>query len=100
MNITIFLCLLASFSTITGLVVECIKKIINDKTNISYNITALIVALIVGGCGCVIYYQLNAIPFTINNTIYIGLMSFASAITSMIGFDKVKQTILQMSKNQ
>ena len=36
-----------------------IKKIVNDKANISYNITALIVALIIGGVGCGLYYQLN-----------------------------------------
>lgn len=97
MTTTIFLMLLASFSTITGLVVECIKKIVNDKANISYNITALIVALIVGTCGCSIYYQLNAIPFTINNIIYIVLMGFASALSATIGYDKIKQAISQLT---
>lgn len=97
MDITTFLFLLATFSTITGFVVECIKKLVTDKANISYNITALVVALIVGGCGCAIYFQLNNISFTTNNIIYVVLMGLASAVTSMIGFDKVKQTILQIS---
>jgi len=100
MNTSTFLFLLAAFSTITGLVVECIKKLVSDKANISYNIAALITALIVGGCGCMIYYQLNGIAFTTNNIIYAVLMGFASAITSMIGFDKVKQTILQFGKKE
>lgn len=97
MNTSTFLFLLAAFSTITGLVVECIKKLVTDKANISWNITALIVALIIGGCGCAVYYQLNGIPFTTNNIIYAALMGLASAIVSMVGFDKVKQAILQIS---
>lgn len=96
MNITTFLFLLAAFSTITGLVVECIKKIVTDKANISWNVAALVVALIVGVCGCVVYYQLNGIPFTTNNVIYAILMGFASALSSTLGYDKVKQTILQL----
>ena len=95
MDIKMFLFLLAAFSTITGLVVECIKKVVTDKANISWNITALIVALIVGGCGCMIYYQLSGIAFTINNIIYAVLMGFASAITSMVGFDKFTQSLKQ-----
>jgi len=97
MDVTTFLMLLASFSTITGLVVECIKKIVTDKANISYNVTALIVAMVVGICGCGIYYQLSAIPFTVNNVIYMILMGFASTLVSTLGYDKVKQAILQMS---
>lgn len=97
MTTSTFLFLLTAFSTITGLVVECIKKLVTDKANISWNITALIVALIVGGCGCAVYYQLNGIPFTTNNIIYAALMGLASAIVSMVGFDKVKQAILQIS---
>ena len=97
MNINTFLMLLTSFSTITGLVVECIKKIVTDKANISYNITALIVAIIVGVIGCGVYYQLNAIAFTINNIIYMILMGFASALVSTLGYDKVKQAVLQIT---
>ena len=37
MNTGIFLALLLVFSTITGLIVECIKKIVTDKVNISYS---------------------------------------------------------------
>ena len=48
MTVSTFLTLLSAFSVISGLVTEGIKKIVNDKANISYNITALIVALVVG----------------------------------------------------
>ncbi|MDE6687399.1 MAG: hypothetical protein K2K17_08790 [Lachnospiraceae bacterium] len=97
MNTTMFLILLSAFSVITGLVTETIKKVATDKTNLPYNIVAIVTALIVGGCGTAIYYQLNGISFTANNIIYIILMGLASGITSMNGFDKVSQTLSQIS---
>ena len=97
MTTTMFLMLLSAFSVISSLVTEGIKKIVNDKANLSYNIVALIVALIIGGVGCAIYYQLNAIPFTVNNIIYIVLMGLASGLGSMVSYDKVKQAIIQIA---
>ena len=99
MTAPMFLMLLAAFSSISGLITEGIKKLISDKQNLSYNLLALIVALIVGGVGCVIYYQLTGIPYTTNNIIYIVLMGFASALSSMVGYDKIKQMIQQFSNN-
>lgn len=66
----------------------------------SYNIIALIVSLIVGGVGCAIYYQLNAIPFNVNNVIYMILMGLASGLCSMVSYDKLKQCIEQISGNK
>lgn len=100
MNATIFLTLLSAFSVISGLVTEGIKNTINDKANLPYNITAQISALVIGGFGMDVYYQLNAIPFTINNIIYIILMGFASGLVSMVGFDKVQQSIEQLTNHK
>lgn len=97
MTTTMFLMLLFAFSTLSGLVTEAIKKLVNDKANFSYNVLALIVALIIGSVGCGIYYQLNAIAFTVNNIIYMILMGLASGLSSMVGFDKIKQTIEQIT---
>ena len=97
MNTTTFLILLSSFSVINGLITEGIKNIIIDTVNLSYNIVALVTALIVGGGGTAVYYQLNAIPFSVNNIIYMVLMGLASALTSMVGFDKVKQALEQLA---
>lgn len=96
MNVTIFLILLSAFSVLSGLVTEAVKKVVNDKANLSYNIVALVVALIIGGVGCAIYYQLNAIVFTTNNVIYMILMGLASGLTATVGYDKVKQAIEQV----
>lgn len=95
MNTTMFLILLSAFSVISSLVTEGIKNLATDRVNLSYNLTVLIIALIVGGCGTAVYYQLNAIPFTVNNIIYIVLMGLASGLCSMVGFDKVKQAVEQ-----
>lgn len=97
MNATMFLILLSAFSVISSLVTEGIKKLANDRVNLSYNIVALITALFVGGGGTAVYYQLNAIPFSANNVIYLVLMGLASGLVSMVGFDKVKQAIEQIA---
>lgn len=100
MNITMFLILLSSFSIISSLVTEGIKNIVSDKVNLSFNLVALVTALIVGGGGTAVYYQLNAIPFTMNNIIYMVLMGLASGLVSMVGFDKVKQAITQITNKK
>ena len=97
MTTTTFLMLLSAFTVLSGLTTEGIKNLISDKSNMSYNIIALIVSLIVGGVGCAIYYQLNTIPFDINNVIYMILMGLASGLCSMVSYDKLKQCIEQIS---
>lgn len=96
MTTTMFLILLSAFSVISSLVTEGIKNLVTDKVNLPYNIIALVSALIIGGCGTAVYYQLSTIPFTVNNIIYLILMGFASGLTAMVGFDKVKQSIEQL----
>lgn len=97
MNTTMFLILLSAFSVISGLVTEGIKNLANNRVNLCCNIVALITALFVGGGGTAVYYQLNAIPFSTNNVIYMVLMGLASGLVSMVGFDKVKQAIEQIA---
>ncbi len=96
MTTTIFLMLLTALSGISGLVTEAIKKLMSDKHNLSYNLLALTVAFIIGTCGSALYYQLNGLVFSANNIIYMILMGCASGLVSMLGYDKVKQTIEQL----
>lgn len=95
MTTNVFLMLLFVFSTLSSLITEGIKKMLGAKITPSYNIVALVVALIVGAVGCYFYYQFNEICFNINNIIYMILMGLASGLTSMVGFDKVKQALIQ-----
>lgn len=91
-----FLMLLSTFSIITGLVVEVIKKIVSEKVKLSYNLTALITAIVIGGAGTGTYYYLTDIPFTGKNIVFMILLGLASGITSMVGFDKVKGIFVQL----
>ena len=100
MTTTTFLMLLSSFSVLSGLVTEGIKKLISDKANMSYNIIALVVALVIGGVGSAVYYQRNAIPCNLDNIIYLVLMGLASGLCSMVGFDKIKQAIEQITSKK
>ena len=96
MNVNTFLALLFAFSVISSLVTEGIKTLLDDKDNISYNIMALIVALIIGGCGTFLFYYFKGVSYTIINIIYIVLMGLATGLCSMVGYDKVKQTVSQL----
>ena len=100
MTTTTFLMLLSAFSVLSGLVTEGFKMLISDKANMSYNIIALVVPLVIGGAGSAVYYQLNAIPFDVNNVIYMILMGLASGLCSMVSYDKLKQCIEQISGNK
>lgn len=100
MNINMFLMLLFAFSVISSLFTEGTKKLLDDKSNFSYNLIALIISLIVGTVGSGIYYQLNDIPFNVNNIIYMVLLGLFSGLCSMLGYDKVKQTIIQLTNNK
>ena len=101
MTLTLFISLFMLFSVITGLCTEAIKKILNEA-NIKYasNIIATITACIVGIGGTAVYYTLTAIPFVPENIICMVLMGVAVAIGSMVGYDKVVQTIEQIKADK
>lgn len=96
MTTVTFLILLSAYSILNGLVVEAYKNL--TKNELSYNIVALGFALIIGFFGTIVYYQLNSIEFTTNNKIYAALLGLASGLTSMVGYDKVKQAIEQFTE--
>lgn len=89
MTVEIFLALLLAFSVLASLVTEAIKKLFSADGNI----TAFVVAIIVGLVGTLVYYQLGSIDYTLNNVIYAVLMGLASSLTSQLGYDKIKEAI-------
>lgn len=97
MNVTLFIALLVVFSTITSLCTEAVKKILNEL-NVKYatNILVVILSLIVGVAGTGVYYVLFSIEFNIINIVCMPLMGIATAVGSMVGYDKVIQTIEQL----
>lgn len=97
MNVTLFITLLAVFSTTTSICTEGCKKILDDiKISYSSNILAFLVACIVGIGGTSIYYIINSIEFNAINIVFMFLMGLATSFGAMVGYDKVVQTIKQL----
>lgn len=101
MTTNIFIMLLTIYSVATGLVVEAIKKLL-DEANKTYapNLLAFVVAILIGTIGTIIFYQLSSIAFTTNNIICAILLGCMSGIGAMVGFDKVKQLIGQLNESE
>ena len=91
-----FLMLLTVYSTITSLLTEAGKKVL-DSLGVTYaaNMVVLVSAILTGGIGTTIFYVLNGIPFSVDNVIYIAVMVIANWVGSMIGYDKIKQLFQQ-----
>ena len=84
-------------SAVSSLLTQAVKKVYeNLGKEYKPNILALIDALIVGCGGTAVLYQLNAIPWTLNNVICLVLMGIALWVGSMVGYDKVIQTLQQL----
>ena len=101
MTTNIFIMLLTLYSVATGLVVEAIKKLL-DEADKKYapNLLAFIVAILIGTVGTLLYYQLSSIAFTTNNIICAILLGCLSGVGAMVGFDKIKQLIEQLGTNK
>lgn len=98
MNIVSFLFLLSAFSVITSLVVEAVKKFVSDKENRNYNSIALVVALIIGLVGTLLFFYFTNVHISGADFIFAILMGLASALVSMVGYDKVKDAIKEFNK--
>lgn len=92
MTIELFITLFGVGSVLSSLLTEALKK----SLTISSNIIALIDAVIVGGVGCFVYYFLTGVQITPINAIYAVLMALCVWLGSMVGYDKVMQTLKQI----
>lgn len=98
MTVTLFISLFTFGSVLCGLITEAIKTAYkNAEKEYSANIIALADSLIVGGVGTATAYMLLGIPWTVNNIICLILMCVVIWLGAMVGFDKVLQTISQIS---
>ena len=84
---------------VASLITEAIKKTYqNAGATYSANLIALIDSLVVGGCGTATIYALYGIPFTLTNSLVLGIMILAVWLGATLGYDKVIQTIEQIKK--
>lgn len=96
MTITLFMTLFTIGSAVSALLTEAMKKLCVKWA--SPNIIALMDALIVGFFGTLSAYILMDVPLDPKNVICIILMTICIWIGSMIGYDKVIQTISQIRR--
>lgn len=95
MTVQLFMFLFTIGSLVSSMLTEAVKKAF---ANVSTNIIALVDACVVGILGTVAAYILMGIAFTVANIICIVLMAICIWIGSMIGYDKVIQTISQIKE--
>lgn len=87
----------AILSIATSLTVEGLKKLLKDK-KYSANFLAVITSIILTlamSVGVIIYKDIKITPQVI---ITIPALMFLSSMSSMVGFDKVKQLIEQIAR--
>lgn len=98
MSITLFAILVTALSSVSMVLTEAVKKAYdNAGKKYSANILALINAIVVGWGGTAVTYLFLGIAFTTTNIVCLFLMGVVVWIGSMIGYDKIKQLIEQLS---
>ena len=90
MSMEVFLLLLGLFAVLTSLVTEGVKtKFLVDIDSVYYNLVALVVSIVIGVVGTLIYYVLNYIAIDFRLVIFAILMGLASGLVSMTSYDRV-----------
>ena len=99
MNIEVALMLLMIVSTLTGLVTEAVKKVLQEG-NVSYkpNLLAGLVAAALSVGVSATYLVLTETVLNAQMAVYLIALVFLSWLSSMVGYDKVIQTISQLRK--
>ena len=97
MSFTMFIMLFTVGSLIASLFTEALKKALDEAGKVySSNLIALIMAVVVGGCGTTAAYVLLDVAFNAKSIICIVLMAIAIWIGAMVGYDKVHQLFEQI----
>ena len=91
--VTVGMFLLALSSVLTGLIVEAIKKMINVEKP---NVVAAIVSVIVGLAVSVGWVLISHIAVSVEVILFVVSLIVLSWLCSMLGYDKVIQTIAQI----
>lgn len=94
MSMEVFLLLLGLFAVLTSLVTEGVKtKFLVDIDSVYYNLVALVVSIVIGVVGTLVYYVLNYITIDFRLVIFAILMGLASGLVSMTSYDRVHDVL-------
>ena len=85
---------LALISALTGLAVEGLKKILDERGK-TYKSTALAVYVALGitVIGSIMYMVYNSVPFTGRSVVVIIALAFLSFLCATVGYDKVAKVL-------
>lgn len=99
MTVQTFMALLTALSTLTSLLTQAIKTLLNDGgKHYSSNVIVLLVSIVTGAGGVGIYYLLDKAQEPVNIGIIMLLMALAVWLCSMYGYDKISQLAKQVSE--
>ena len=91
------LVLLSICTTLTALVVEALKRMLNlNSKNVSYNILAAVVSVVCALLVAFGYIILAEVIVTPKTVVQIIALAVASWVSSMVSFDKVKEAVKQL----
>jgi len=100
MDVALFMTLLTLGSVVSSLLTQAIKKAYeNAHLTYSANMIALLDATIVGGGGTIVTFIFKHAPVNLTNVTFVIVMIVATWISCTIGYDKVIQTIGQLTAN-
>ena len=98
MTLELFIFLVTVGATLSSGATQVVKNILDEvKVTYSSNIVAIGVAVVIGLVGAFIGYTLLDVDITVKNVIYAFLVSGCVGGCSTFGYDKVVQTIKQIS---
>lgn len=89
--------LVSAFSIVTSLVTQLTKSLLNTlRVRYASNIVVLVVAVVVGAVGTLLYYENYQIPINALTSVYLAIMCLLNAGGAMLGYDKIKQMLTQL----
>ena len=99
MTIQTALFMLLIVATMTGLVTEAVKKVLQEagagyKPNLLAGAVAVVLSVAVGGA----YMILTETALNAQMAVYLLALVFLSWLSAMVGYDKVMQTITQFKR--
>ena len=98
MNMGTLLIVFMVCEVLTPLVVEGIKRSLEELgRKYACNVLVLFASFVVSTLAMSFVYLKEGIPFTLLNIFYIIFMFGANWLGSMLGYDKIKQAILQIT---
>lgn len=97
LSFDVMVALVTAMSIATSLLTQLVKNILDTfKKQYASNVVVMAVSVIVGGVGTALYYVNYQIPFNALTSVYLAIMCLLNCAGAMVGYDKVKQGIIQI----